>query len=112
VTTDEDEESGPQRQQWASGMEYIMSCIAMSFGLGKIWRFPYLTYTNGGVAFIIPYVLAHFFISKPLYYFEMCIGQFVSRGPVKVWALSPALKGKLTAGNVKAVCATNNMLFP
>jgi len=92
-TMDGDEESGPERQQWANGVEYIMSCIAMSFGLGKIWRFPYLTYTNGGVTFIIPYVVAHFLVSKPMYYFEMCIGQFVSRGPVKVWALSPALKG-------------------
>jgi SNF family Na+-dependent transporter len=112
VTTAGDEESGPQRQQWSHGVEYFMSCVAMSFGLGKIWRFPYLTYTNGGVTFIIPYVVAHFLVSKPMYYFEMCIGQFVSRGPVKVWALSPALKGKLTAGNIKAVCATSNMLFP
>jgi hypothetical protein len=36
----------------------------------------------------------------------------MSRGPVKVWAISPALQGKLTTGNVWAVSATSIMLFP
>lgn len=112
MTTSGDEESGPQRQQWTNGTDFIMSCIAKTIGLGKIWRFPYIVFYNGGVAFLIPYFVAHMLIGKPLYKLEMCIGQFVSGGPVKVWALSPALKGKLTAGNVKAVCATSNMLFP
>ena len=94
-------------------MDFLMSCIAMTIGVGNIWKFPYMAYSyGGGGAFLIPYLLVHLLIGKPLYYLEMCIGQFVSRGPVKAWALSPALKGKLTAGNVKAVCANSNMLFP
>jgi len=109
VTTDEDEESGPQRQQWSNGVEFVMSLIAMAVGLGNIWRFPFIAYSNGGGAFLIPYLVVLFLIGKPMYYLEVCIGQFVSGGPVKVWALSPALKGKLTAGIVKAVCATSNM---
>jgi solute carrier family 6 amino acid transporter-like protein 5/7/9/14 len=80
----------------------------MSVGLGNIWRFPFIAFSNGGGAFLIPYIVVLFLIGKPLYYLEMAIGQFVSGGPVKVWVLSPALKGKLTAGNVYAVCATNN----
>jgi len=112
VTTAGDEESEPQRQQWANGVEFVMSLIAMSVGLGNIWRFPFIAFNNGGGAFLIPYIVVLFLIGKPLYYLEVCIGQFVSGGPVKVWALSPAMKGKLTAGNVKAVCDTSKLLLP
>lgn len=88
-----DEQSDPQRQQWSNGVEFLMSCIAMSVGLGNIWRFPFIAFNNGGGAFLIPYIVVLFLIGKPLYYLEMALGQFVSGGPVKVWALSPALKG-------------------
>ena len=87
-----------------------MAALAMSAGLGNIYRFPYIAYDNGGGAFLIPYVVVHILIGKPIYYLEACIGQFVSRGPVKVWALCPALKGKLKAGNVKEICYNSNML--
>jgi solute carrier family 6 amino acid transporter-like protein 5/7/9/14 len=65
----------------------------MSVGLGNIWRFPYTAYRNGGGAFLIPYIVVLILIGRPLYYLEMALGQFISGGPVKVWALSPALKG-------------------
>jgi solute carrier family 6 amino acid transporter-like protein 5/7/9/14 len=84
----------------------------MCVGLGNIWRFPFIAFDNGGGAFLIPYIVVLFVIGKPMYYIEVSIGQFVSGGPVKVWALSPAMKGKLRGGNVKAVCASSNMLFP
>jgi len=88
-----------ERQQWTNGVEFLMSCIAMSVGLGNVWRFPFTAYKNGGGAFLIPYIVVLFLIGKPIYYMEMALGQFVSGGPVKVWALSPALKGKLTASS-------------
>ena len=71
-----------------------MSCIAMSVGLGNVWRFPYTAFNNGGGAFLIPYIIVLFVIGKPIYYMEMALGQFISRGPVEVWNISPALKGK------------------
>lgn len=65
----------------------------MSVGLGNVWRFPYVAYTNGGGAFLIPYLLLLFIVGRPLYYMEMVMGQFSSRGPIKVWKCVPALKG-------------------
>ena len=117
MNTAEDEESGPQREQWASGWDFFMAALAMTVGLGNIYRFPYTAYDNGGGAFLIPYVLVHILIGKPIYYMEACIGQFVSGGPVKVWALSPALKGKLTAGLLKqflppVICYFLEILLP
>lgn len=93
LTMAEDEESGPKRPQWASGTDFFMAALAMSVGLGNVYRFPYIAYDNGGGAFLIPYIVIHILIGKPIYYVEACIGQFVSRGPIKVWAISPALKG-------------------
>lgn len=46
-------------------------------------------------AFLIPYLLLLFVIGRPLYYLELILGQFSSQGPIKVWKMAPALKGKL-----------------
>lgn len=70
-----------------------MSCIATSVGLGNIWRFPYTAYTNGGGAFLIPYIIILIIVGKPFYYLEVLLGQFTSKSCVKVWAMSPAMKG-------------------
>lgn len=49
---------------------------------------------NGGGAFIIPYLIVLTIIGRPLYYMEMALGQFSSRGTLKMYTkLSPVLKG-------------------
>jgi len=72
-----------------------MSCIAMSVGLGNVWRFPFTAYENGGGAFLIPYIIVLLIVGKPFYYMELALGQFSSVGPVKVWEVVPALRGKI-----------------
>ncbi|KAG7209786.1 hypothetical protein KM043_011404 [Ampulex compressa] len=81
------------RAQWGSGMEFLMSCVAFSVGLGNVWRFPYTAYENGGGAFLIPYIVVLFVIGKPFYYMEMVLGQFTSRSCIQIWSVSPAFKG-------------------
>ncbi|RXG54345.1 Sodium-dependent nutrient amino acid transporter 1 [Armadillidium vulgare] len=81
------------REQWGNPIEFLLSCIAMSVGLGNIWRFPFTAYENGGGAFLIPYLIVLFIIGRPLYYMELCMGQFASYGSVKVWAMVPAFRG-------------------
>lgn len=72
-----------------------MSCVAMSVGLGNIWRFPFTAYENGGGAFLIPYIIILTVIGRPLYYMEMTLGQFSNRGNVRFFkSLSPYLKGE------------------
>uniref|UniRef100_A0A1I8P2A2 Transporter n=1 Tax=Stomoxys calcitrans TaxID=35570 RepID=A0A1I8P2A2_STOCA len=82
-----------EREQWGKGVEFLMSCIAMSVGLGNVWRFPFTALDNGGGAFLIPYLVVLFLVGKPIYYLEMIIGQFSSRGSVKVFDLCPAMRG-------------------
>ncbi|CAH0564757.1 unnamed protein product [Brassicogethes aeneus] len=82
-----------ERAQWGNGIEFLMSCIAMSVGLGNIWRFPFTAYENGGGAFLIPYLIILTVVGRPLYYMEMTLGQFSSRGNVKMYSgLSPVFK--------------------
>ncbi|CAH0667345.1 unnamed protein product [Chilo suppressalis] len=83
----------PQRAMWGNQVEFLMSCIATSVGLGNVWRFPFVAYQNGGGAFLIPYIIVLLLIGKPMYYLECILGQFSTRNSVKVWSLSPAMKG-------------------
>ncbi|XP_075973528.1 sodium-dependent nutrient amino acid transporter 1-like [Anticarsia gemmatalis] len=87
------EDNLPKRAEWGSQIEFLMSCIATSVGLGNVWRFPFVAYENGGGAFLIPYIIVLMLIGKPMYYLECIMGQFSSRSSIKVWSLSPAMKG-------------------
>lgn len=37
-----------KRDNWGRGVEFLFSCIAMSVGLGNLWRFPFVAWKNGG----------------------------------------------------------------
>ncbi|XP_071052118.1 sodium-dependent nutrient amino acid transporter 1-like isoform X2 [Onthophagus taurus] len=99
ITIDGDEKKkddveAPSRDTWGKGVEFLMSCIAMSVGLGNIWRFPFTAYQNGGGAFLIPYLIVLLLVGRPMYYLEMCLGQFTSFGNVRTfYKMAPILKG-------------------
>ncbi|CRL07420.1 CLUMA_CG020393, isoform A [Clunio marinus] len=82
-----------ERESWGKGIEFLLSCIAMSVGLGNIWRFPFIALENGGGAFVIPYIIVLLLVGKPVYFMEMVLGQFSSRGSVKVFDCVPAMRG-------------------
>ncbi|XP_045448784.1 sodium-dependent nutrient amino acid transporter 1-like [Melitaea cinxia] len=86
-------EAAKARPTWDNQIEFLMSCIATSVGLGNVWRFPFVAYQNGGGAFLIPYIIVLILIGKPMYYLETVLGQFSSSNCVGIWALSPAMKG-------------------
>ena len=53
---------------------FILAAIGSAVGLGNIWRFPYVAYTNGGGAFMIPYLVALLAAGIPLLFFDYAIG--------------------------------------
>lgn len=114
----------PARAKWGGKLEFLMSCIAMSVGLGNIWRFPFIAYENGGGAFLIPYIIVLLLMGRPVYYMEMCLGQFSSRANVKMFeAMAPILKGNSLKKNrhlkviqeslvlLFSLCTTRNCAF-
>lgn len=83
-----------QKETWTSSTHFLMSCIAMSVGLGNVWRFPFTAYENGGGVFLIPYVIVLALAGRPVYYLEACLGQFSGKSNVAMFnVLAPALKG-------------------
>mmetsp|Transcript_26293 Transcript_26293/g.55854 ORF Transcript_26293/g.55854 Transcript_26293/m.55854 type:complete len:646 (+) Transcript_26293:59-1996(+) len=86
---------GEGRQQYANKCELMLSLVGYAVGLGNIWRFPYLTYTYGGGAFLVPYFLALLFLGIPLFILELGLGQIFRQGTLGVWVKmgKPRLKG-------------------
>ncbi|CAF4651022.1 unnamed protein product [Rotaria sp. Silwood1] len=82
-----------EREEWDRPMEFFLSLIGCSIGLGNVWRYPYIAFKNGGGAFIIPYFCIYFLIGTPLFFLEMSLGQFTSSGSAAAFKMSRMFKG-------------------
>jgi NSS family neurotransmitter:Na+ symporter len=69
-----------EREQWHSRAAFIMAAIGSAVGLGNVWRFPYIAYSSGGGAFLIPYFTALFTAGIPMLILEMGLGQRMQKG--------------------------------
>jgi neurotransmitter:Na+ symporter, NSS family len=63
------------REEWSSGLGFILASIGSAVGIGNIWRFPYIVGTNGGGAFLIPYLISVFLFGLPLMMLEFGAGR-------------------------------------
>ena len=63
-----------KRDQWGSKVGFILAVVGSAVGLGNIWRYPYLLYSNGGGAFLVPYFVALFTAGIPLVLLEYGFG--------------------------------------
>ncbi len=68
------------RDRWHSRTAFIMAAVGSAVGLGNVWRFPYVAYSSGGGAFLIPYFVALFTAGIPMLILEMGIGQRMQKG--------------------------------
>ncbi|CAH1110602.1 unnamed protein product [Psylliodes chrysocephalus] len=100
ILTSKLDEKTPKRKEdderggWSNKLDFLMSCISLSVGLGNVWRFPYLCYKNGGGTFLITYHIAMFVCGIPLFFQEVTIGQYLGSGGMTfVGQLCPILKG-------------------
>ena len=64
----------PPREQWGSQLGFLIAAIGSAIGLGNIWRFPGVAYTNGGGAFIVPYVMALLMVGIPVLFLDYSLG--------------------------------------
>ncbi len=63
-----------KREQWKSQFGFLLAAVGSAIGLGNIWRFSYMAYSNGGGAFLIPYVTALLTVGIPLLILEFGVG--------------------------------------
>ncbi|XP_074651903.1 sodium- and chloride-dependent taurine transporter-like [Tubulanus polymorphus] len=92
-TVDVGDDGYQKRETWSRKIDFLLACIGFSVGLGNVWRFPYLCYKNGGGAFLIPYLICVLVGGVPLFFLEVAVGQFMSKGGVGTWSICPLFEG-------------------
>ncbi|WP_312719941.1 sodium-dependent transporter [Mobilicoccus sp.] len=66
--------AAPPREQWSGQLGFLLAAIGSAVGLGNIWRFPGVAYTNGGGAFLIPYLVALLTAGIPILLLDYALG--------------------------------------
>ncbi|MDO5721262.1 MAG: sodium-dependent transporter [Actinomycetaceae bacterium] len=63
-----------KRDLWTGQYGFLLAAVGSAIGLGNIWRFPGVAYTNGGGAFILPYIIALLFVGIPVLLLDYSLG--------------------------------------
>jgi neurotransmitter:Na+ symporter, NSS family len=73
---------------WGTRLGFYLAAIGSAFGLGNLWRFPYVVAENGGGAFVLLYLFLAFVIGMPFLIAELSLGKItrssVANAMVKV----------------------------
>ena len=62
------------KNEWDSNRAFILAMIGSAVGLGNIWRYPYVLYSNGGGEFYIPYLISILVLAIPFTILEYGVG--------------------------------------
>ena len=73
------------RDTFASTLGAFTATVGSAIGLGNIWKFPYLTGSNGGAAFVITYLLAVALVGLPVMVVEHVIGRRMRLDAVRAY---------------------------
>lgn len=77
-----------KRENWGSRLGLVLAVAGSAVGLGNFLRFPVQMASNGGSAFMVPYLLAIVFLGFPLLLVEMTMGRYAGS---KGHGTSPAI---------------------
>ncbi|MBB4826219.1 NSS family neurotransmitter:Na+ symporter [Sporosarcina luteola] len=64
-----------QREQWTSKLGFVLAAAGSAIGLGAIWKFPYMTGSNGGSVFLLLFIVCTVAIGLPILLAEFIIGR-------------------------------------
>ncbi|MDQ4084236.1 MAG: sodium-dependent transporter [Actinomycetota bacterium] len=62
------------RGRWGTKLGFLLAAMGSAIGLGNIWRFPYVVYSEGGGAFLLPYFIAIATAAIPILILEYALG--------------------------------------
>ena len=74
------------RGQWASRLGFVLAAAGSAVGLGNLWKFPYITWSNNGGAFVLVYLACVAIIGMPIMVSEILIGRKTQKSPVGAMA--------------------------
>jgi NSS family neurotransmitter:Na+ symporter len=74
-----------RRDAFASTLGAFAATVGSAVGLGNIWKFPYLTGSNGGAAFVVTYLLAVALVGVPVMAVEHVIGRRMRLDAVRAY---------------------------
>ena len=63
------------RSTWGSRLGFVLASAGAAVGLGAICKFPYLVGSNGGSAFLFPFIVLTFTIGLVLLIAELTVGR-------------------------------------
>ncbi len=64
------------RERWGNRSYFIFAALGSAIGLGNLWRFPYLSYANGGGAFLVAWMVGLLAIGIPWLILEYGMGKY------------------------------------
>lgn len=84
-----------ERSAWRSRFGFYIASVGTAFGLGNLWRFPYVSMEYGGGAFVFLYILMAFFIGIPLMISEISLGKYLYKKGISLSDLVEKSDSKL-----------------
>ncbi|KAK4475557.1 hypothetical protein MN116_000836 [Schistosoma mekongi] len=90
---DDDADDDNHREVWNNQCDFFLSILGYAVDLANVWRFPYVCFTNGGGAFLIPYFIVMICSATPMFYLELILGQKHRRGAISLWDICPIFRG-------------------
>ena len=82
-----------KRDHWTGSLGLILAAAGSAIGLGNLWKFPYITWANGGGLFVIIYLGCIFLVGLPIMLSEFSLGKISQKNPYG--AFKTLGKGKL-----------------
>lgn len=71
-----------QRGNWSSNFGFILAATGSAIGLGNLWKFPFITWNNGGGAFVLVYLVCIAAVGLPIMMAELLIGRKTQKSAV------------------------------
>lgn len=97
---DGNKEARVTSDRFSTGLGVLMATLGSAVGLGNIWKFPYLTGSNGGAAFLIIYIICTILVGYPIMIAEHALGRkgrsdafstFKKLAPKSIWWIIGAM---------------------
>jgi len=82
------------REQFKSGLGFVLVSAGCAIGIGNVWKFPYVAGANGGGVFVLFYLLFLAIMGIPALTMEFAVGRASRQGAVGAYRVLEKPKHK------------------